>query len=278
MVGRIVHKEYQCEYMVYGSGDFTVFAFHGFDNLASQFEPLSRSMGGDYRIVAINLFFHGASEAHDDLVNRGMKPSELLVLFDELKRIFPSEKYALAGYSLGGRIALSLTALSPESVKALILLSPDGLRISPFYTFLTRSRLGRGVFARVQADPSLFFRIAALLRRTGLVNRKKYEFALSNFNTPSKRKKVYDVWMIFRFIRPDLREIARLIREYNIRTQLFFGKYDTVIPASYGDEFLRLTGGFAKIEVIEAGHRLLRPETLEKIGRKIRTIKNDAGD
>ncbi|MBL0103467.1 MAG: alpha/beta fold hydrolase [Bacteroidetes bacterium] len=120
--------EFKFEYFVYGRGPKILFAFHGFDNDAQEFEPLAKQLGHSHTIVSVNLLFHGESTTSEKLVERGMSHAEFLRTTEKLMSLFPAETYELMGFSLGGRMALYITQHLGIRVSRLILLAPDGLK------------------------------------------------------------------------------------------------------------------------------------------------------
>jgi pimeloyl-ACP methyl ester carboxylesterase len=262
MPGLIKHQDYAIEYFEYGNGSKILFAFHGFNNHAEDFKILGKIWGDEYRIVAINLFFHGGSHAHSRLVDEGFSVDDLKNLFNELTSLFEAKKYTLMGYSLGGRIVLKLFEIYPEKIEKIILLAPDGIKISLFYRFLTQTSIGRKLLKRAVESASVFLRIARILKTTGMVSEKKYEFFLGNFDSKSKREKVYLVWMTLRKIISKKSSIKSLVKKYNIQFYLFFGKHDRIIQPSIGINFKKGMEDNVSMNIIDSGHRLLKEKTL----------------
>jgi pimeloyl-ACP methyl ester carboxylesterase len=276
MQGIISHPDYETEYLVFGEGPRVLFAFHGFNNRAEDFRALGIFLGKEYKIVALNLFFHGASRAREELVERGFSAADLKEMFLELTDRFPAEQYTLLGFSLGGRIVLKIVELFPEKTGRVVLLAPDGIRISSFYRFLTGTRPGRWLFRKAVSDPFLFSRIALFLRKTNVVNEKRYQFALKNFDTNQKREQVYLIWMIFRKIFSDRKAMRKLIKKYEVRFDLFFGAYDKIIPPAIGVKFVQGLEEWVKLHLPESGHRMLNEKVLKAVADQLGTIKNDA--
>ena len=250
-----------------------MFAFHGFGNHASDFLPLENILGADYTIVSINLFFHGKSTAMEHLVNNGFSTDELKEFMEEFMSFFKAEKYELIGFSLGGRIALKILELFPEKIERLLLLAPDGLIISPFYKFSTLNSVGRTLFKRLKDKPQFILRLAKILRKVRILDDKKYQLSMYHLETAEYRQRVYDVWMIFRKIAPDLEKIRLLVASENIRVLLFFGRFDRIILAKWGEILRKGLEKQVSIRILEAGHQLVRQKNLEEIGGQ---IKNDA--
>ncbi len=182
-----------------------LFAFHGFDNDANDFRIFEKVFGKRYTIVAINLFFHGKSDhSHVNMRKMYFSTEILLELFNQVLFNFPANDFPFMGFSLGGRIILELLPYFSKRIDRVILLAADGLKISPWYVFITNTALGKRLFKRVV--------FTALIASSGFQNystkqvssaKSNIIFALSNFDTLEKRKKVYNVWMIFRHILPE---------------------------------------------------------------------------
>jgi pimeloyl-ACP methyl ester carboxylesterase len=261
--------DYKFEYFVYGRGPKILFAFHGFDNDAQEFEPLARWIGDTHTIVAVNLLFHGESTTPEKVVERGMSHADFIRTTEKLMTFFPAETYELMGFSLGGRMALYITQFLGPKVSRLILLAPDGLKSAGFYRFATSNSLGHTLFKRVVNDPGRFVGLAKALGRMGLLSEKKVRFAKLSLETPKKRNKVYNAWMVYRHILPDLETVKLSVKDNKIDVQLFFGKFDVLMPPELGKEFSKTIESNCSIHVIETGHQLLKEKILEKIGRTL---------
>ena len=265
MQGLIKNSDYDIEYFVYGNGHKILLAFHGFNNDAEDFKVFEKTFGNEYTIVAVNLFFHGKSHAKNHLVEKGFSIYDLKNLFDEIADLFRAEKYSLMGYSLGGRIVLKLIEIYPEKIENIFLLAPDGIRISFMYRFLTQTFQGNKLLKRVVDNPSIFFALASFLRWTGLLGEKKYQFTLGNYDSKTKREKVYLVWMTLRKIISSNTEVKKVISKYKIPVHLFFGKYDLIIPESTGKKFQKGMEIYIYLNVLESGHKLLKENTVKEI-------------
>ena len=270
--GLISHPDYKLEYFLYGTGPRTLIVFHGFNNNAQDFESLGRIAGERYTIIAINIFFHGNSTVENHLIESGFSNDDLRQLFGDIFNVRPADKYTLMGYSLGGRICLRLFELFPTMIDEIVLLAPDGIRINPFYKFLTGTGIGRGIMRYAVHNPGLFESLAGFLRRTRIVSEKRYQFARSNFENEEKREQVYKVWMTLRNVRSERTSIKNLLQKTGVRLHLFFGKFDKIIPVSIGRNFQKGAEKQIRLNVLEEGHRLVKPETLQKV---MNLIKND---
>ena len=275
MRGVIKNSDYEMEYFVYGSGKKILFAFHGYNNHANDFKVFENYLGKEYTIVSVNLFFHGDSHAMDHLVEKGFSIDDLRIFFDELALLFPAEKYSLMGYSLGGRFALKLLEVIPEKIERIILLASDGIHINMMYRFLTQTWLGKIVLKKVVDHPGLVFTLGKIIWKTGLVSEKRYQFTLSNYDTKSKREKVYRVWMTMRKIVSKNSHVKFLIRKYYIPMHLFFGKHDQIIPPEIGKKFQKGMEELISLNILDSGHQILKEMNLTEIASKLLENKND---
>ena len=55
------YKEFVLEYFVFGNGDETLLAFHGFGRNAKDYEVFDNILKDKYKVISINLFHHGNS-------------------------------------------------------------------------------------------------------------------------------------------------------------------------------------------------------------------------
>ena len=90
-----------------------------------------------------------------------------------------------------------------------------------------------------------------------------------------RRKLVYDVWILFRNLNPNLSKIKAILETYPINLQLFFGKHDIVIPPKIGENFLKSLNRQKNLHVVPLGHRLIAEE-MNPILNEILKNKKDA--
>ena len=141
-------------YRTYGHGPLAVLAFHGFGRTGEDFHILEKTLGERCTLYAFDLHFHGQSPSYPHRADEPFTPKELATYFaafaDELK----AEKVVLLGYSLGGRMVLTLLEQMPERVDRAFLVAPDGLRTRPWYRGLAASGVGRWAYKRFVEHPA----------------------------------------------------------------------------------------------------------------------------
>ena len=252
------YKGFHWEYEVFGSGDETMFAFHGFGNSSSDFRILEPSIGKNYKIISFNLPYHGNSRVDDNIQKKTVTKDSLKEMFQFFLDQHQIAKFSLMGYSLGGKLALQLIELFPDKVITAFLFAPDGIRNNWSSGFVTNYGTGKKLFQGIIKDPSRFFRIVRMLQRISLIHEKLSDFIQNSLDTREKRQLVWNVWMCFREIKPNSSKIRAIINQHKIQMHLFFGKYDRVIPPSIGEQFVNKLTDKNCLHVVDMGHNLIK--------------------
>ncbi len=86
---------------------------HGFTQTGASWEPTIAALGERYRALAPDIRGHGAAA--------GARPVSFEAVRADVLALAPA-RFALGGYSMGGRIALSLALAAPERVSRLVLI------------------------------------------------------------------------------------------------------------------------------------------------------------
>lgn len=106
--GELVHERADQDVLV-----VKLLLLHGFTATGASWDPVRRLVdGGLYEPQAPDLRGHGS--------RAGERPATIEATVDDLRQ---EEPYALAGYSMGGRVALHLALAQPDRVKRLVLVS-----------------------------------------------------------------------------------------------------------------------------------------------------------
>lgn len=90
----------------------TIVLLHGFTQTGRSWEPTVAALGERYRALAPDLRGHGAAA--------DARPVSFEAVREDVLALAP-ERFALAGYSMGGRIALGLALAAPERISRLVL-------------------------------------------------------------------------------------------------------------------------------------------------------------
>lgn len=97
----------------------TVLALHGFGGSGASWDAVAASAGSELRFVAPDVRGHGSAA--------GRRPVSLPAVLDDLRPVLRAAAadgpVVLAGYSMGGRIAVHLALEAPERVSRLVMVS-----------------------------------------------------------------------------------------------------------------------------------------------------------
>ncbi len=104
-------------------GSTLLIALHGFGESSNVFDRLDPSISKNKSLIAFDLPFHGKTEWNKPECSKEDIKQIIQVLLDEAQK----STCILLGFSLGGRIALSICPEMKEKVESLILLAPDGI-------------------------------------------------------------------------------------------------------------------------------------------------------
>ncbi len=262
----LLYRNSTVNYYRFGRGPSIVICFHGYGEDATQFSFLEKYVGDRYSFYAIDLPFHGATDWQEGLnFTSGDLRTITEQIMDENNPVSESQKYTLMGFSLGGRVALSLYQAEPARVEKLILLAPDGLKVNFWYWIATQSWLGNRLFALSMKRPGWFFALLKFLNRLGFVNTSVYKFVNYYIGNPEVRDLLYKRWTGLCRLKPDLSHIRASIRQFSTPTRLIYGKYDRIILPVRGEKFQKGIEVHCTIGVISAGHQVLHENHVDSI-------------
>lgn len=258
--------DFTLEYTIYGKGKQQLLYFHGYGKTADEFGDYHMALEDIYTIYSFSFFHHGKSVYPTHRVDRNtLTPAELndlLAAFLEEKHI---NRFSLMGYSMGGKICLSLLESLGHRVNKLILVAPDGIKKNFWYRFTSRNRMGRAIYKRIIYRPRFFFFFLRTLKFTRLLDQRLYDFVRLHLETREKREQVYRVWMTLRHIDPNAGQLSHVIRQQEIRTCLNYGRYDRVCTLGQGQKFHDRLGPFSRLYILEKGHKMANAHTGEGI-------------
>jgi len=244
-------------YYKFGIGQKHILLFHGFGQDHTTFDSWIEVLKNDYTIYAFDLFFHGESVWNENHPLEKDDWKKILSIFFEKENI---NEFEVGGFSLGGKFALATLEAFPNQTKKIILAAPDGIKVNFWYGLATYPVLMRGIFETVVSKPQLFFSLAKFLQSIRVIDNYLLRFVVLQMDTEQKRKQVYAVWILFRPLKFDMKEIAQLINERKIGLKIMIGKFDRVIPVKEMNRLLKYVPE-GKLKIIDAGHNNL----IEKI-------------
>ncbi|MBO9619184.1 MAG: alpha/beta hydrolase [Niabella sp.] len=257
------YKQSVIGYYRSGSGPRPAICLHGFNESAQSFAALENK-NNRYSILAIAAPFHEATQWEQGLSYSPSDLHEIIIIILNAEGFPSKEPLTLIGFSLGGRMALSYYEQYPETIEQLMLIAPDGLKFNFWYWFAVHTSMGNRLFHFTMYHPDWFIRMAALLSRLGIINAGIKKFVTHYLHNDAVRSALYKTWTAFRPFDPRIRKIKRKIIQYQTPIQLYFGKYDNVIPAARGFAFIKGVETCARMHVLQTGHRLLQAKEVQE--------------
>lgn len=253
----ITEGKTKLHYRKLGHGPRVLLAFHGFGQDSAYYEPVAEGIQEQYTIYAFDLFFHGESwlaKTHTPLTKEFL--SELVGRFLEAKQV---KTFSVAGFSMGGKFALTLLESFTDRIHSVFLVAPDGIKTSFWYNVATYPGWLSGIFKRTVVKPEPFFKFVRVMGRYKLLHPGILRFAAHQMNSPAKRLKIYKSWTGFRLLVFDINEIIGLFNRSNIPLVLFLGHFDQIITAQ-GLKFFTDALQNCQVVTLKTGHSHLLAE------------------
>lgn len=254
------YKSSRISYLRFGTGPKPIFCFHGYGEEAGSFAFLNKYARDQYSFFAIDLPFHGQTEWKEGL---DCTTTDMAAIVKEIfqtgngQSAMGNRSISLIGFSLGGRIALSLYQTMPSQIEKLVLLAPDGLVLNPWYWLATQTWPGNKLFAFTMKRPHWFFVLLKGFNKLKLVNTSIFKFVNYYIGDKEVRRLLYARWTTLRKLKPDLPAIKSLIRNNKTVVRLMYGKHDRIILPVRGEKFKEGIEEYCSVKVIESGHQVL---------------------
>ena len=208
------------------------------------------------------MFHHGNSTYPTARIERNpLKPEELVAFFQKFCAHLGFTRFSLMGYSMGGKVALVIAQALPDQLDKLVLIAPDGIQINGWYKLASGTAMGRWLSRRFVRNAKPLLRFSKTMRSLRLLPRHLDRLANIHLADPEHRKLMYNTWMSFRKIKPEISVLSLHLTMHAVPLLLVFGLYDRVIPREIGQKFVRRVPQ-AKLEILDAGHVLLTEEHL----------------
>ncbi|MBK7561552.1 MAG: alpha/beta hydrolase [Chitinophagaceae bacterium] len=264
----LIYRNSTIGYYRFGSGPQNVVCLHGFGEEASSFGFLANYTGNQFSFYSLDLPFHGATKWNDGQTFTQNDLQKIVQKITGMDLITPGKtnsKLYLLGFSLGGRIALSLYQAMPAKIEKLVLLAPDGLKINLWYWLATQTIPGNKFFAFTMKKPAWFFGLLKLLNKLHLVNTSIFKFVNYYIGDADVRRLLYARWTTLRKLKPNLHRIKNYIRENKTPVRLIYGKHDRIILSPVGEKFRKGIEEHCTLRVIHSGHQVLNEKHVEEI-------------
>jgi pimeloyl-ACP methyl ester carboxylesterase len=171
---------------------------------------------------------------------------------------------SLLGYSMGGRIALTMLQQIPSKIERVVLVAPDGLHKNFWYWFSTQTGLGNKLFSYTMKKPYWFFSGMTFLKSFRLLNKSIFKFAHTYLDDQVEREMLYKRWTTMRKFLPKASLITVSLKQHQVPLRMLFGNYDRVILAERSTS-LDKANDTITVKKIKAGHQLLKEKYTKDI-------------
>jgi pimeloyl-ACP methyl ester carboxylesterase len=271
---QLLYNASRISYIRFGSGPKPAFCFHGYGEEAVSFSFLEKYAGNEYTFFAIDLPFHGQTEWNDGLnfTTNDLQQIIETILHENNRQLATSrhperegQQLSLIGFSLGGRVALSLYEKMSMRFERLVLLAPDGLKVNFWYWLATQTWIGNRFFSFTMRYPGWFFGILKLLNKLNLVNTSIFRFVNYYIDHKEFRRQLYARWTTLRKLKPNLAQIKLFVKSNQTKVRLIYGKHDRIILSSVGEKFKKGIEENCTLSDIHSGHQLLHEKHVQEI-------------
>lgn len=263
------YKDFVLEYIVFGNGPEKMLALHGFGRNAHNFLVFEDALKDKYTVFSFAIFHHGKSKYPDNRIHSNtLQKQELKELVEVFLMEQNIERFSLMGYSLGGKLSFMLMEFFAERINKVFLFAAEGMKERGWYNRVSHSIFWQRFFRIGIQIPILIYIPLRLLQWFKFIKPASEKFLIHKLDTEKKRQLVYDVWMTFRDIHPNIELVQNLINAQKIDCKLFYGKYDTIIPVELGEVFSKKLNNPNVVYCIDTGHSLISAKVADYLTSK----------
>lgn len=255
-----------------GSGGVTLLLIHGNMSSSKHWDTFISGFPEGYKIYAVDLRGFGTSSY--------INPVDSLKAFSEDVRLFTDalnlKNFVLAGWSMGGAVAMQFASDYPGCVSALILLESVGVKGYPLFKRDENGQPIKGEFLKTKKEIAEDLHIRLVQQAYNTKNReylrKVWNTLIYTHHQPSPDK--YEEYLEDMLTQRNLADVYYALGHFNISHQhngiaegtgdadkiaaptlVIHGDRDLVIPAKTAEETAAAIGDNAELVVLEdTGH------------------------
>ncbi|MDZ4843981.1 MAG: alpha/beta hydrolase [Chitinophagales bacterium] len=244
------YKNSRFNYYLFGSGKFPLIAFHGFGQNGQMFAPVKESFGHKYTIYSVDFAYHGKTEWKEEVA---CTKAETIALLKEFMQQQGFEKISLMGFSMGGRIVMSLIADMAPVLNEVFLLSPDGISERVYYRDVLANRFGDAAFKQMLKHPEILINATQLFSKIGLTKKYVADYVKSYLGEERRRNRIYNIWLSMQTFRTNLTRVRSASEKNHLKVYLLWGKRDKVLPVEYAHRFKKAVPQ-CELILLDGGH------------------------
>lgn len=242
----------------FGHGNTLLVAFHGFADDGALFEQMAQPLEYDYTIYALDLPWHGTTRWQEETFS----PEDVAQLISRIEQKENRSVTALAGHSLGGRIAMAMFVRNPTAYQKLILIAPDGIRTSWLSRFerLPAWAVNQGM-ALIDRYPEQILSMLQKLHTVQWINTHSLKFSRRYLSNAEERNRAFQTWSSSSKFRVPPRTLHQAAKTAKNPTLLVIGgKRDPIVPIKALRAFVSNMYPFASLLEMPGKHWLVSTE------------------
>lgn len=251
---------------------------HGSNASLHTWEPWVKILGDEFRVVTVDLPGHGLTVARTD---DALTAESMADFVDAFATKLGLERFAIAGNSMGGHVALRFAIKYPARVSALVPIDsggviPPNMPEPPAFFYIVRTPVLREFLRLIPGRPVAEATLKASFANQALVTEAMVDRYWELNREPAIRaatrqrfRMPLEYWLAEdRFSRANLPKLA-------VPTLILWGLRDKLIPVEAGDILKAAIPG-AQLIVYEDGGHILQEDLAERSAADVREFVKTA--
>jgi len=211
-----------------GRGSRLMIAFHGYGEDAGSFDFPGDVLQNNITFYAVDLPFHGQTEWNAKYYT----PDSLAFIVEAILTMENSKQFEALGFSLGGRLWLSLIPRFANRMTALYLLAPDGLGTSGMALVDWLPLPLRRMLGSLAHSPKALLSVASQLYRTGLLDNFSYRYFKHQMISEKRRACMLGTWYSLAHFPMRKNVLRSRLQKSSIPTLVLAGTSDEIVDAT----------------------------------------------
>ncbi len=200
--------------------------FHGFGQDHSIWYQWIEILSNKYRVIAIDLPFHGESKYPDKHLGK----DQWIRLINRLITKEGIDSFHVLGYSLGGRFVFPLLFHGDFQINSVTLIAPDGVYRSIWYRVATHQLFNR-IFKHFMYHPSRLRHWIRFVETLKIANPSLVKFARKELDNHRDRIRAYQSWTYLAPLKFPNQSLREKLQKTKSHVLLVLGERDRIIPS-----------------------------------------------
>lgn len=257
MESQFIHTDKgRIHFLSWGKGERLIIALPGFSNPASLFESVGTALQDESTLVALDLPFHGNTQWQSEQYTR----TDVQAWIQAILAQFEKDHFDWMGFSLGGRIILSMLDFFPQQLQGIHLIAPDGLATyRTFYPSLVPKFVRRGLSHSIARHPNSWLRLAQRLHDWRLLDHFSLIYIEKQLKTSIQTDRLFKTWLSLPNFPVSARQSRRALLQRNLPLSLTLGTRDKFVNTDSIKRWSKLIPQ-VQLRVFDQGHQLVNHE------------------